>query len=69
MQLSNILKQFFTVHVRLVAGIIIVLVIAGTAWYIIDNRKPSLGFYDVGKGNVISSVDFAGYTCVFLGKY
>jgi HlyD family secretion protein len=60
MELPSFIKQFFTSHVRFIVCIFIIIAIIGAAWYIFSNTEPVLGFYTVGKGDVISSVDIPG---------
>ncbi len=54
------MKQFFTVHIRFVAAVVVVLVAGGAAWYVASNAAPALGSYTVARGNVAEAIDEPG---------
>ncbi|MGC9599561.1 MAG: efflux RND transporter periplasmic adaptor subunit [Minisyncoccia bacterium] len=54
------MKQFFTVRIRFVAVVAVLLVAGGAAWYIASNAAPALGSYTVARGNVAEALDEPG---------
>ena len=56
----NSIKKFFVTNLRFVVDVVIVLIAIGAVWYIFSNKAPTLGFYTVTRGNVISSDDIPG---------
>ncbi len=60
MERSNVIKKFFVVHFRFVAGVAVVLVAGGAVWYIFSNAAPTLGSYAVARGNVVEALDEPG---------
>lgn len=55
------MKQFFTVHLRLVVAVVVALAVLGGAWwYIASNAAPAVGSYAVARGNVVAALDEPG---------
>ena len=51
------MEKFFTGHAKLAAAVVLVLVTAGSAWYVLANREPVLGTYTVTSGDVTEALD------------
>lgn len=57
---TDLLKQFFTLHVRLIAVVIVVVGVGGAWWYISSNLEPVLGSYAIVRGTVIETLNEPG---------
>jgi HlyD family secretion protein len=60
MKLKDSIKQFFAVHIRLVAAAVVIIVALGAAWYVATNGEPAIGSSVVVRGNVAEALDEPG---------